>query len=104
MALPLLFAEFRKSPKAYIIFVGALLIRKMPKLQGLDDPISYHRGAKAGSPPEKQHFPAFIAAQGLHRRIVYEFQRMFERLFKAKANPTGCEITRFCDWTVVERG
>ena len=61
-------------------------MRKMPKLHRLDDPINYHRVAKAISQPEKQHFPAFIAAQGLHRRVVDEFERTSERLFKAKAN------------------
>src|SRR5215469_17303594 len=76
----------------------------MPKLHRFDDPIDYHRGAKASPQPEKQHFPAFITAQGLHRRIVDEFQRTSEHMFKAKANPTWCEIRRFSDRTFVERG
>src|SRR5215471_20226076 len=76
----------------------------MPKLHRFDDPIDYHRGAKASPQPEKQHFPAFITAQGLHRRIVDEFQRTSEHMFKAKAYPTWCEIRRFSDRTVVERG
>src|SRR5262249_247181 len=84
---PLLLAVFLQSANAHIVFVRAFLVRQMTELHGLDNAVDDERRPQSGAEPEKQHLPAFIAAERLHRRIVQDLGWPLECRFKVEAEP-----------------
>src|SRR5260370_23055066 len=73
----------------------------MGKFEG-DDHASEDLGrAKAGANAEEEHSATFITAEGLHGRVVDEAERLAESLLIGEVNPSGSEVVRFDERTIV---
>src|SRR5262245_5493480 len=68
----------------------------MPQLHSFHNTIHNQRGTETGSQPEEKHLPAFIAAQGLHGRIIDDLDRAPESGFEIKTDPPLPEVVRLC--------
>ena len=95
--LPLLPAQPAQGAVAEVILVGAVLERQVGQLHGDDDAIGHHRGAQAGAEAEKQHQPALVAAERLHRRVVDDPDRAAECGSEIEADPPASEVVRLLD-------
>ena len=72
----------------------------MAQFHRLDDAIHNHGGAETSPQAEEKQFPALIASQRLHSRIIDELQRAPERLSKVKPDPPSREVMRVRYWPV----
>src|SRR6185312_11886477 len=75
VAPPLALSPLLEAALPDVLLVGALLVGQMPELHRLDDAVDDERGAEPRPEPQEEHLAAFVAAQGLHRRIVDDLDR-----------------------------
>src|SRR5262245_50058003 len=95
MAPPFLFASLFQTARADVIFVSSVLVRQMMQFHGLYDATDNHRGTQTSPKPEEEHLPTLVASHRLHRRVVHDFRRSFERSRKGESHPAASEIMRF---------
>ena len=74
----------------------------MGKLEGDDHAIEDHGRAKAGADAEEEHATAFITAEGLHGGVVDEAERLAEGLLIGKVDPSGGEVVRLGERTIMD--
>src|SRR5262249_15955405 len=102
MLAPLLLAVPIQSAKAHVILIGALLVRQVAQLQGLDGAMQDRGGTQTGPQAQEEHLATLVAPQGLHGRIIDDLDWAPKRCSIAKPDPTRGEVMRFGNRPVVQ--
>src|SRR5277367_2537467 len=74
---PFRFAVLFQSTNADVILESGILVRQVAQLHWLHQATHDKGRTKSRAKTEKQHFAAPITAQGLHGRVVHDFDRAF---------------------------
>ena len=75
--------------------------RKVAELHRGHDVVEDESRSQTRPEPEKQHPPAVVASEGLHRRVVEDLRRLAERRLEVEPDPTGAEVHRLGDDAIV---
>jgi len=102
IAPPLFLAAFFECLAAHIAFVGSLLIRKVAQFHWFHDAIHNQSRTEASTQTQEEHFPAFVAPQSLHGRIINHLDWTLECGFKIKPDPPGSQVMRFGHRSVLD--
>ncbi len=102
IAPPLFLASFFECLATHIAFVGSLLIRKVAQFHWFHDAIHNQGRTEARTQAQEEHFPAFVAPQGLHGRIINDLNWTPECGFKIKPDPPGSQVMRLGHRSVLD--
>jgi len=92
---PSLLAEVQECCVANIALVRFSLVRKMAQFHGLHNAIDNERRPESGSQSQEEHLPFSVAAQALHRCIIYQLYWTAKSSPIVKAHPSVSKMARF---------
>src|SRR5262249_24011766 len=102
IAPPFLLPPLLQAALAHVVFIHALLIRKVAEFHGEHDAIGDERRSQSGAQAEEEHLASLVAAERLHGCVVDDFHGTMEGALEIEAYPSLAEIVRFGDRAIVQ--
>jgi len=101
IAPPLFLASVLECFAAHVVLVRVLFVREVAQFHWLHYAVHNQGRTEARAQTEEKHLASLVAPQGLHGRIVDDSNRTAESSFKIKPDPSGRQVMRIGDRTVL---
>ena len=94
IAPPLFLASFFECCAAHVVLVRGRLVREVAEFHWFQDAVHNQGRTETRAQTEEEHLAALVTSQGLHGRIVYDFDWTAEGGFEVKADPSSGQVMR----------